>query len=99
MSTIDEYFPYATMKDGRILFRHRSFQDALEVAKSWIHKEWDSIVIIKFDKSEDYKAIGTVRMQGGKPYWLAKRYDVFNGRVAVPIKKGKKKSKPAPFGL
>ena len=99
MSNLDEYFPYATMKDGRILFRHRSFQDALEVAKSWIHKEWDSIVIIKFDKSEDYKAIGTVRMQGGKPYWLAKRYDVFNGRVAVPIKKGKKKSKPAPFGL
>ena len=99
MSSLDEYFPYATMKDGRILFRHRSFQDALEVAKSWIHKEWDSIVIIKFDKSEDYRAIGTVRMQGGKPYWLAKRYDVFNGRVAVPIKKGKKKSKPAPFGL
>ena len=99
MSNLDEYFPYATMKDGRILFRHRSFQDALEVAKSWIHKEWDSIVIIKFDKSEDYRAIGTVRMQGGKPYWLAKRYDVFNGRVAVPIKKGKKKSKPAPFGL
>lgn len=100
MNDFDEYFPYATMMNGRILFRHHTFQDALRVAKSWGHKEWDSIVIIKYDRTGDYKAIGTVRIQNGKPYWLAKRYDVFNGRIAVPIKKGKKKkSVPSPFGL
>lgn len=100
MNDFDEYFPYATMKDGRILFRHHSFQDALDLAKKWIYKDWDSIVIVKFDRSGSYKAIGTVRMQNGKPYWLAKRYDLFNGRIAVPIKKGKKKERiPAPFGL
>lgn len=92
-----EITPYATMMDGRILFRHGSFRDALYLAKRWVHKDWDSIVIIKYDKDGSYRAVGTVRMQNGKPYWLAKRYDVFNGRVAVPMKPGKKK--PAPFGL
>ena len=100
MPTIDDLFPYETMMGGRILFHHRTFQDALNMAKSWVKKDWDSIVILKKEKSGETRVIGTVRMQNGKPYWLAKRYDLFNGRVAVPIKKGKKKkSVPAPFGL
>lgn len=100
MPRIDEVFPYTTMKNGRVLFHHMTFKDALDLAKSWVEKDWDSIVILKEDKSGETRVIGTVRMQNGKPYWLAKRYDLFNGRIAVPIKKGKKKkSTPAPFGL
>lgn len=98
MAKMTDPFPYYTMKNGHILFHHRTFKDALNLAKSWVEKDWDSVVICK-EEPDGYRVIGTVRMQNGKPHWLSKRYDVFNGRIAVPIKKGKKKSKPAPFGL
>ena len=100
MAKTDELFPYQIMVDGRVIFQTATFQNALDSAKKWIQKDWDAAVILKIEKSGETRVIGTVRMQNGKPYWLAKRYDMFNGRVAVPIKKGKKKkSKPAPFGL
>lgn len=95
---IDDAFPYITMADGRYLFHHATFRDAVNMAKKLVEKDWDSIVILK-KENDGTRAIGTVRMQNGRPHWVSKRYDVFNGRVAVPMKPGKKKKKPAPFGL